>query len=189
MYSQTKKYIMNAELNTNTKTGKVLAIMHVFAWIAYIGLCIKVGSILVAYGVTSIYPSASPKLYPGLDFKELREYSFLHYSFYVAFLAVLWGLKVYVLHLVIKILAKVNLQNPFTETVAKLLEQISYVLCTIWIVGVLHNVYFNVMLHASGIAIDEWNTEEFLFMAGVVFIISQIFKRGVELQTENDLTV
>ncbi|MBN2635649.1 MAG: DUF2975 domain-containing protein [Prolixibacteraceae bacterium] len=36
---------------------------------------------------------------------------------------------------------------------------------------------------------DSWNTGPFLFMAGLVFVISQIFKRGVEIQSENDLTV
>lgn len=30
---------------------------------------------------------------------------------------------------------------------------------------------------------------EFVFMAGVVFVMSQIFKKGVEIQTENELTV
>jgi hypothetical protein len=31
--------------------------------------------------------------------------------------------------------------------------------------------------------------KDFIFMAAVVYIIAVIFKRGVELQTENDLTV
>jgi hypothetical protein len=30
---------------------------------------------------------------------------------------------------------------------------------------------------------------EFIFMAGVVFIMSQAFKRGVEIQSDNDLTI
>jgi hypothetical protein len=30
---------------------------------------------------------------------------------------------------------------------------------------------------------------DFIFIAGLVFIISQIFKRGVEIQSENELTV
>ena len=30
---------------------------------------------------------------------------------------------------------------------------------------------------------------EFIFMAGVVFVISQIFKKGVEIQSEHELTV
>ena len=35
----------------------------------------------------------------------------------------------------------------------------------------------------------NWISGEFIFMVGLVFIISQVFKRGVEIQAENDLTV
>ena len=37
-------------------------------------------------------------------------------------------------------------------------------------------------LHIGGA--DVW-----LFMSVVLFVIAQIFKRGIEIQTENDLTV
>jgi hypothetical protein len=30
---------------------------------------------------------------------------------------------------------------------------------------------------------------ETLFLAGVVFVIAQIFKKGVEIQSENELTI
>ena len=38
------------------------------------------------------------------------------------------------------------------------------------------------LLHLGGA--DVW-----LFMAVILFIIAQIFKRGIEIQTENELTV
>jgi hypothetical protein len=31
--------------------------------------------------------------------------------------------------------------------------------------------------------------DAFLFFAGILFVISTIFKKGIELQTENELTV
>jgi hypothetical protein len=31
--------------------------------------------------------------------------------------------------------------------------------------------------------------DEYLFIAGMIYIISQIFKRGIEIQEENNLTV
>jgi hypothetical protein len=34
-----------------------------------------------------------------------------------------------------------------------------------------------------------WSGKEFLFMASILFVISLIYKRGIELQTENELTV
>jgi hypothetical protein len=33
------------------------------------------------------------------------------------------------------------------------------------------------------------DTAAFLMMAAILFIISQVFKKGIELQNENDLTV
>jgi hypothetical protein len=41
----------------------------------------------------------------------------------------------------------------------------------------------------AGLSLQDWNGAEFLFVAGLVFIVSQIFKRGVEMQSENELTV
>jgi hypothetical protein len=31
--------------------------------------------------------------------------------------------------------------------------------------------------------------KEYLFMAGIVFVIGQVFRRGLELQSENDYPV
>ncbi len=30
---------------------------------------------------------------------------------------------------------------------------------------------------------------EFIFFAGILYFISQVFNRGIEIQTENDLTI
>jgi hypothetical protein len=41
----------------------------------------------------------------------------------------------------------------------------------------------------AGVIRYHWPAAEFLLLAGVVFTIAQVFKRGIELQAENDLTV
>jgi len=41
----------------------------------------------------------------------------------------------------------------------------------------------------TGEAPESIEAGEILFMAGLVFVIAQIFKRGVEMQAENELTV
>jgi len=89
----------------------------------------------------------------------------------------------------IKVLSKVNLQNPFTTEVARLLERISVVLLGIAIVAFMNNAQAGWLLKTNGVAQYKLAIDEFLFMAGLVYIISQVFKRGVEIQTENDLTV
>ena len=79
--------------------------------------------------------------------------------------------------------------NPFKIEVAWILEKVSYVLLGIWLLDTLSNVHSSWVLKQTGVLPGDWDAGEFLFMAGLVFIISQVFKRGVEIQAENDLTV
>lgn len=177
------------EVKTNSKTGQILEIMYVLAWVAFIGLMIEAGAIVISYVISGANPEAARNLYRGLDFYPLRQYSFWHYTRSVSFLIAISGLKAFVLFLVIKTLSKVNLMNPFTIEVARIIEKISYVLLAIWIIAILNNAQSSWLLKRTGIFMEERDTGEFIFMAGLVFIISQVFRRGVELQSENELTV
>ena len=178
-----------AAMKSETRTKQILSVMHVLTWIAFIGLMIKTGALLVAYGVSYVNPEAARNLYLGLDLYKLREASFWQYTQVVSFWVAFSGLKAYVLFLVISALSEINLVNPFTLKVTRILEKISHVLIGLWLVAVLYNAQSGWMEKRSGIVQEEWAVEGFFFMAGLVFIIAQIFKRGVEIQTENELTV
>ncbi|PSL46279.1 Protein of unknown function (DUF2975) [Chitinophaga niastensis] len=180
---------MNTEVKTNTRTALILTVMRIVTWVAFIGLMIKAGAILISYGVSCVNPEAARNLYMGLNLHTIRQINFWHYTLSVFFMIALSGMKTFVLFLVIKALSKVNLVNPFTIGVARILEKISYVLLGTWVIVMLNNVHAGWLLKRTGILQEEWTTEEFIFMAGIVFIISQVFKRGVEIQSENDLTV
>jgi hypothetical protein len=98
-------------------------------------------------------------------------------------------MKAYASFLVIKTLSTMNLSNPFTMEVAKKMEKVSYVLFEIWIVSMLKNAHTGWLLKATGGLQGEWVNGDFILMAALVFVLSQIFKRGVEIQSENELTV
>ncbi|RYY11044.1 MAG: DUF2975 domain-containing protein, partial [Chitinophagaceae bacterium] len=49
--------------------------------------------------------------------------------------------------------------------------------------------YTSWLLKKTGQLYGSLLSGEFIFMVGLVYIISKIFKRGVEIQTENDLTI
>lgn len=180
---------MNTSIHTNTRTRQLLKVMLVLTWIAFVGLMIQPGALLVSYVVGCIYPEAIPKMYKGLDNDTLRQFSFRHYSLFVFFRVALSVMKAFVLYLAIKAMSEVNLVSPFKLEMVRILERISYVLFGTWIIATLHNMHTGWLLKRTGVDQDIWPPETFIFMAGVVFIISQIFKRGVELQSENDLTV
>jgi uncharacterized membrane protein len=75
--------------------------------------------------------------------------------------------------------------------VEKKLEKIAYLMLAVWIVS---TVFWKTCLYYvsvnTGIQLATNNSgAEYLFMAGMIYIISQVFKRGIEIQEENQLTV
>ena len=179
---------MNTEIK-KTRTFQILTVMHILAWVAFVGFMIEAGAVLVSYAVSVVKPEAAMNLYKGLNLYSLRQFNGWHYTGSVSFMIALSLMKAYVSFLVIKTLSKVNLMNPFTMDVAKKLQKISYVLFEIWIVSMISNAHIGWLLKRTGELQGQWVNGDFIFMAGLVFVLSQVFKRGVEIQSENELTV
>lgn len=172
-----------------TKTENILTVMNILAWVAFIGLMIKAGAILVAFAVTCISPDAAKNLYEGLDLYSLRQYSMTQYTLNVLMRVGILILEAYTAYLVIKVLSKIKMINPFTMDIAKVLERISYFILVIGVVALFYNTHLGYMMKAVAGLQRDFEPGGYLFMAGVVFVIAQIFKKGVEIQTENELTV
>lgn len=173
----------------NVSTLQIIRIMHVIAWVVFIGLLIKAGAILFVYVMSLIKPEVSSDLYQGLDMSALRQYDLWHYSLIVSFIVALPLMKAQAMFYFITILGKVDLQFPFKMELVRLLEKLSQLLLGIWLVGILDSMYTKWLRKFIDEVPASWNGSEFIFIAGIVFVISQIYKRGVEIQTENDLTV
>jgi hypothetical protein len=176
-------------MENKTRTEQILQVMHVLAWIGFIGLAIEAGAVLFIAGMVYFAPDFAHDIYASLDLQTLKEYSTLQFVFTVSFMFAVAALKAQVLWQAILILSKVKLENPFTRKVSEKIEKVSYLLLSVWVVSMLNNAHGNWLEHQMGEMPVDMNASEYLFMAGIVFIISQIFKRGVELQSESDLTV
>lgn len=172
-----------------TRTQQVLTIMHILAWVAFVGFAIEGGAIIISYLVSIINSDAAENIYKGKDLYALREYNFWHYTLHVSFLVLLAGLKSQVWCLVITTLSHLKLSNPFKMETAVKLEKISYTLFTTWVVGMANSAHTAWLVKVTDHEYGGYVSGEFIFMAGLVFIISQVFKRGVEIQSENELTV
>ena len=172
-----------------TKTEQLLKVMLILAWVACVGFMVEAGAILCSFAVSCVNPEAAKNLYKGLNLFELRQFSLAHYTLSVFFLVVLPVMKSLVALQVIRILSKFNLQHPFTKEVAGRLEIISYMALGTWVVTMLSNIYTAWLRKMTGKPYGDWLSGEFIFMVALVFIMAQVFKRGVEIQSENDLTV
>ena len=179
-------------MKSNTK--QVLKVLHVIAWIIFLGLCIKTGALLYSFFVSlAINPEGAKNLHLGLDLSNLYKYDTWHYITIVAYIIFLSGLKAYLFYLVIKIFLKINLVQPFSTEISFLVSKIGQVALGIGVLTLFALIYI-AWLTDKGISFPDMQqylggAGEFLLLGGIIFVISQVFKRGIEIQSENELTV
>ena len=164
--------------------------MNVLFWLVFIGFCIKTGALFLSFFLSLfINTEAAKDLYLGLNLFELFTYSKSHYIIVGSLLIVLTGLKANMAYYVIKIFMKFNLSKPFKGRLSNLFLKISHLALGAGILAIISRYYTREILK-QGIAIPiDWSGNEILFFAGVIYLFALVFKKGAELQTENDLTV
>ena len=167
--------------------------LHIIAWIIFVGLSIEAGGLIVNF-VFSIYrPEFVPNLYQKLDLSEMynsNKWVFFGMYGFILFVSVL---KAYLFYIVVILMHKIDLSNPFSSFVSEQITKISYCTFSIGILSyIARQTAKNIQHH--GYAIDNLNqfwadSQAFILMAAVIYVIATIFKKGVEIQNENDLTV
>ena len=167
--------------------------LHVIAWIIFVGLCIEAGALLVNFVYSLFNPKVLGNLYEKLDLTLLYQQSkwvfFGVYSF-VLFIAFL---KAALFYVVIELLLKLDLSNPFSSFVAKKIAQISYYTLSIGLISYIAKETTKNLAH-HGYDVNLLNkfwvdSQAYILMAAVIYVIHQIFKQGIALQQEKDLTI
>ena len=171
------------------RTEQILLVMHVLAWIVFFGLIIKAGAIIVSYVVSTSNAEGAKNLYRGMNLFAVQQFSFWQYTTLVSFMVAILFLEANIAYLVTRVLSKIKMTSPFTIEISKLLEKISYTIFGTWLVVMLYNGHTTWLAKRIDGMEEKFISGEFILLAGVVFVISQIFKKGVELQTESELTV
>ena len=169
-------------------TKRVLKIMQVFAWIALIGLSIKAGAIIISYLISFGNEGAAKDLYEGMNLIAYKQNSLVHYSIIVGYRIIQFSLQAYIAFLVVKLLSNLNINRPFNLNALKAMQTISYSLLIMWAIVVAHNIHVGILEATQGIKAILISSE-FVLIAGIVYVFSLLFKRGLELQYENDLTI
>ncbi|MBL0355608.1 MAG: DUF2975 domain-containing protein [Chitinophagaceae bacterium] len=173
-----------------TRTSVILKTMNVIFWIIFIGLCIKTGTILYSYFVSmAINSIASQNLNMGLNLSELYNYDIIHYSTIVIMLIVLTGLKAYIGYWVVKISLELKIEKPFSEVIKNIIIKISRIALSAGLLAIVAQAYSEWLMKKHVAVPVSWAYGEILFFAGVIYFIAQVFKKGTEIQTENELTV
>lgn len=173
------------------ETNVIMKIMNIIFWIVFIGLCIKTGAILISFLVSVfVNPEAAKDIYFGLDLFDVKNLGMGNYVKVASFVFVLTAMKAYVAYLAVKIFMKFDINNPFNEKTANLISKIAYYALSIGIVALIANQYSeSIIKRGAEMPYINWGAQEFLFFAGIIYILALVFKKGVEIQSENELTI
>lgn len=167
--------------------------LHIIAWIIFVGLCIEAGALIVNFIYSLFNPAVVHNLYQKLDLSSLYHLNQWVYFGIYSFILAIALLKAHLFYMVILLVGKLDLLKPFNSDVAKRITNISYYTFSIGLISYIARETTRNLQH-HGVEIDSLNqfwadSQAYILMAAVIYVIATIFSRGVEIQNENDLTV
>lgn len=175
---------------TNNFVFKSLLIV---AWIIFVGLCIEAGGLIVNFFFSLFKPEFVQNLYQKLDLTEMLEKSTTTFYGVYSFILIIAILKAVLFYVVIRLMHKMDLSKPFSIFVSKQISLLSYYTLSIGLLSYIGRQFAKNLIRygfdTSNLNQFWGDSQAFILMGAVIYIIATIFKKGVEIQNENDLTV
>lgn len=178
-------------------TKQILKVLLVLSWIIFIGVCIEAGGLIFnTFYALVLNPIAARSFWMKADLSGLLQYdrgNFFAQTFFMIIVAVL---KAIMFYLIVKTLhdKKLNMAQPFSKELTRFVSITSYLALLIGLFS-LWGVKYAGWLTRQGVSMPGaeqlrlGGADVWLFMGVTLLVITQIFKRGIEIQTENELTV
>ena len=177
-------------------TKHILMLLNILSWIIFLGLCIETGGIIFNTVYALFKPIVAKYFWNGADLSALYAHNKGHFITQTVLLSIVAVMKTMIFYLIVKLFynKKFNMAKPFNAELTTMVFNIAY-LClgagafSFWAAK------YSTWIKAHGVQMPDIQylridgAEVWLFMAVVLFVIGQVFKKGTELQTENDLTV
>ena len=175
------------------KTNIVFQGLKIVAWIIFVGLSVEAGGLIVNFIFSVFNPDVVDKLYQTLDLSAM--YARSPWTFYgmYSFMLSIAILKAVLFYVVVMLVTKIDIERPFNQYVSKQISLISYFTFSIGLLSYIARETARNLQH-KGYAIDAldpfWDdSQAFILMAAVIYVIATIFSKGVEFQEELEETV
>lgn len=167
--------------------------LYTVAWLIFIGLSVEAGGLIVNFFFSLYKPAFVPNLYQKLDLNQMYNESRLAFFGIYSFILIISILKAGLFYIVIRLMHKMNLSKPFDDFVSRQISKISYYTLSIGLLSYIARQLTKTITH-HGFVPNQlhqfWaDSQAFILMGAVIYIIATIFKKGVAIQNENDLTV
>ena len=180
-----------------SRTKLVLKILYVLSWIIFVGVCIEAGgSIFSSFYTLAINSINARTFWVGNDLSGLYKFGRGYFFTETLLTSIASVMKACIFYFIIKNLhpKKISMSQPFSKELGRLIFNISYLSLFIGFIS-LWGVKYKEWLVEQGVKMPEiqylrlGGADVWLFMGVILFVLAQIFKRGIEIQTENELTV
>lgn len=182
-----------------TKYTYFLKALQLLAWIIFIGLCVEAGGIMVSTFISLFFhPEASSRFWGGLNLYGLYQFNQSYFVTLVILLSLVAVLKSILFYLIVDLFQqkKVDFAFPFNEMLGKYLFNLAYLafgigLFSYWGNRVAENALLagNDTLSATLPNLQVQGADVWIFMGVILIIFALIFKKGIEIQSDNELTI
>lgn len=167
--------------------------LYIVAWLIFVGLCIEAGGLVVNFFFSLYKPEFVQNLYQKLDLTKMYKDSKMVFFGIYSFILIISILKACLFYIVIRLMHKMNLSKPFNNFVARQISLMSYYTLSIGLLSYIARQLTKSLMHHGFVteSINQFwaDSQAFILMGAIIYIIAVIFKKGVDIQNENDLTV
>jgi hypothetical protein len=180
-----------------SSTKLILLILYILSWIIFVGICVQAGGFIFnAFFTMVLNPVGAKHFWQEVDLSALYYYDRGYFLIETSLMSIVAVLKAIMFYLIIKTLypKKLSISQPFSKEAGRLIFQICYLVLFIGLCSYMGAKYAEWFVK-QGVKMPDIKDLElagadvWLFMSVILFVIAQIFKRGIEIQTENELTV
>ena len=179
------------------KTAYTLIFLNVLSWIIFVGLCVEAGGFITNTIATLMRgPEGAGKFWKEVDLTALYRYNQSHFVTLASLMIIATLLKALMFYFIVKIYhdKRLNLSKPFNDVLKQFILIIAYLALGIGLFS-LWGTKFAAQLVNQGVQLPGIQQLRFtgadvwLFMGVTLLVIAFIFRKGIEIQNENDLTV
>lgn len=166
--------------------------LYSIAWLIFICLLIDAGTLIVNFFSTLIWPMLDQTGYYRIDLSESYNNNIIAFYTSYSFELGISILKAYLFYIVIRLVHKMDLAKPFNTFVSKQILQISFYTISVGLLSLIAKQSTKRLLQGfESEALNHFwvDSQAFIIMGAVIYIIATIFKKGVDIQNENDLKV
>lgn len=171
--------------------------LHILAWVIFVGLCIEAGGLIVNVIMREFASEATVrKLWMLIDLSNIYATDKTIYFQVVAAIILVAVLKAILFYKIVELFSARNLDlvQPFNIVVARFLKNLAIFSIAIGLVCLVaakntDNAVEGGLVLPSNEILRFVGGDVWIFMGIILLVVEIMFRRGIDIQKENDLTI